>query len=83
MEWRCEVATAAGADIFASLPDYLTGVTVNPTTPHAVSYRGEELNGLARIALALDSPGVLFNREGYVKPLMLNSRFLKLVCDEQ
>jgi hypothetical protein len=37
--------------------------------------------GLARIALALDSPGVLFNWEGYVKPLMLNSRFLRLVCD--
>ncbi len=181
MEWRCEVMTAAGADIFVSLPDYLTGVTVNPTTPHAVTYRGEELNGLrevaeaayvertlrslsdgsvgdedglrrivsdfrrygnfhlvsylgddgrwtypryaaedgsnwvvaftaldnanlylkacaaelpgryrvgrldggglARIALALDSPGVLFNWEGYVKPLMLNSHFLQLVCD--
>ncbi|MBV8855794.1 MAG: SseB family protein [Acidobacteria bacterium] len=182
-EWRCEVVTAAGADIFVSLPGDLTEVTVNPATPHAVSYRGEELKalrevaeadyverelrslsdgsvgdedglrrivsdfrryenfhlvsylggdgrwtypryaagdgsnwvvaftaldnanlylkacaaelpgryrvgrlggeGLARIALALDGPGVLFNWEGYVKPLMLNSQFLQLVCDAQ
>lgn len=182
-EWRCEVMKAAGADIFVSLPDYLTGVTVNPVTPHAVSYRGEELKGLrevaeaaymerelrslsdgsvgdedelsrvvsdfrryenfhlvsylggdgqwtypryatddgsnwvvaftaldnanlyvqhcaaelpgryrvgrldgeglARIALTLESPGLLFNWEGYVKPLMLNSQFVKLVCGEQ
>jgi hypothetical protein len=180
-EWRCEVVTAAGADIFVSLPDYLTGVTVNPATPHAVSYSGKDLDGLrdtgeaaymelelrslsdgsvgdeaglgrivsdfrryenfhlvsyladdgqwtyprytsddglnwvvaftaldnanlylkacaaempgryrvgrldgeglARIALALDSPGLLFNWEGYVKPLTLNSQFLKLVRD--
>ena len=182
-QWRCEVMKAAGADIFVSLPDHLTGVTVNPATPHAVSYRGEELKalrdiaeadymerelrslsdgsvgdeaglrrivsdfgryenfhlvsyladdgrwtypryaagdgsnwvvaftaldnanlylqrcgaelpgryrvgrldgeGLARIALALGSPGVLFNWEGYVKPLMLNSQFLKLVRDAE
>lgn len=182
-EWWCEVVTAAGADIFVSLPDHLTGVTVNPSTPHAVGYGGEALKalrevaeadymerelrslsdgsvgdedalrrvvsdfrryenfhlvsylggdghwtypryaaddgsnwvvaftaldnanlylqrcaaelpgryrvgrldgqGLARIALALESPGVLFNWEGYVKPLMLNSQFLKLVCDAE
>jgi hypothetical protein len=46
-ERRCEVMKAAGADIFVSLPDYLTGVTINPATPHAVSYRGEELDGAA------------------------------------
>ena len=44
-------------------------------------YRVGRLDGkaLARFALALDSPGVLFNWEGYVKQLMLNSQFLKLV----
>jgi hypothetical protein len=46
-------------------------------------YRIGRLNGdgLAQVTLALGSPGVLFNWEGYVKPLMLNSHFLRLVCD--
>lgn len=182
-EWRCEAVTATGADIFISLPDDLTDVTVDPATAHAVGYGGDELKalretaeadymerelrslsdgsvggqdglrrivsdfrryekfhlvsylggdgqwtypryasedgsnwvvaftaldnanvylkqcaaelpgryqvgrldgeGLARIALALESPGILFNWESYVKPLMLNSQFLKLVCDAE
>ena len=182
-EWRCEVMKSAGTDIFVSLPNYLTDIVVNPMTAHAVSYRGEELNGLrviaeaaymerelrslsdgsvgdeaglmrvvsdfrrydnfnlvsylegdgqwtypryaaadgpnwvvaftapdnanlylqrcaaelpgryrvgrldgeglAQIALALESAGVLFNWEGYAKPLMLNSQFLQLVCGGQ
>jgi hypothetical protein len=45
-------------------------------------YKIERLNGLnlAQTALALDSPGILFNWRGYVRPLMLNSQFLKIVC---
>jgi len=46
-------------------------------------YRISRLDGarLAEITLALDSPGVLFNWEGYAKPLMLNSQFLRLVAN--
>lgn len=182
-QWRCEVMASSGADIFGTLPDYLSGITINPLTPYAVSYgheqfellrhladaafmerelkalsdgsikdhaglnriisdfkryenfhlvsflkadgewtyprytaddglnwvvactaidnansylhecaaqlpgryRIERLTGLslAKIAIALNSPGILFNWHGYVAPLMLNSQFLKLVCDAQ
>lgn len=46
-------------------------------------YRIERLNGLhlAKIALELHSPGILFNWGGYVAPLMLNAQFLHFVCD--
>lgn len=187
-EWRCEVMTSAGADIFSTLPDYLSGVTINTATPLTVTYDGEQLKALrliadaafmerelkslsdgsikdqeelnrvvsdfrryenfhlvsslledgqwtypryasderatnddlkwvvaftaadnansylresaaqlpgryrierldglklARIAIALNGPGILFNWLGHVAPLMLNSQFLKLVCDAQ
>jgi hypothetical protein len=182
-EWRCEVMTSADMDIFSTLPDYLSSITINPTTMFTVSYgheqfkllhqladaaymerelkalsdgsitdhaglnrvvadfkryenfhlvsflkadsewtypryttddnlnwvvactaldnanlylqecvaqlpgryRIERLSGarLAQIAIALNSPGILFNWRGYVAPLMLNSQFLKIVCAAQ
>jgi hypothetical protein len=49
-EWRCEVMASAGMDIFVSLPDDLTGVTINPLTPAAVGYVNEQLKTLRHIA---------------------------------
>ena len=48
-------------------------------------YRIERVTGasLAEIALALQSPGILFNWRGYVAPQMLNAQFLQIVISSQ
>src|SRR5207245_99951 len=49
-EWRCEVMVSAGADIFSTLPGHLSSITIDPLTPHAISYGREQFETLRQLA---------------------------------